>query len=417
MSARSIKSPREVNNYIAEWFGFRVWPTVDTSETAKAFQAKECCPFLTVAANETVPCVKVVARGDLKGMRTGVCTISSTSNGRRQDWLACPFRILDTHFTLLDAVVRRLYAIDEETRVVLRPVIALQSPAVFAEVTEALPYETARVFVFSQQAFGGEITVPQTSGSPELEIDSTVVELLPDGRGGFRLGRYVFFEIQTMDFHGSPLHAVTHLVNVRRSDPEGYHSHLAAHPEWIGEKVEGPNKANVFKRTIYQTILEIQFARDPNCAGFAIAIPEAVWDSWQAHLGLPALELDGDLWRLKEPAEVAIPEGYGEDEASADESSLVEPDRAWIFIFDIDRDSAESPQPLKIVKTVVTTSAALIHYAFEQAPQNAVDAGALARFTSALEDKVRIYWATTGSGTAGAGSEEQGRLPLGWDQG
>jgi hypothetical protein len=369
-----MRPQRERGNYIAEWYGFRVWPRVDDSLTARRFQVERNCPFLTSATSVETKCKK-------QG-RTGVCTVSSNSNGVRQDWLACPFRILDPHFTLLESVVRRLYRVLPSEEVVLRPLVGLATPAVYSQVDTALRTGASRVFIFSQQELGGEVKIPQTQGSPGIEVDVSVVELLPGSGGGFRLGQYLFFELQTMDFHGSPLHATRRFEEARDADRDGFHSAISAHPEWAGERVEGPNKANVFKRTIYQTIFEIQLSRTSDCAGFAIALPEPVWDSWRTHLGLPELQQDGDIWRLRTPFSADGGSGGG----------LVEPDRAWIFVFDIDRESQESPLPLRILRPIVTTSADLMHYTFERAPEQALAAGALPRYRRALEARLRAAW-------------------------
>ena len=55
---------------------------------------------------------------------------------------------------------------------------------------------------------------------------------------------------------------------------------------WLSEKIEGPNIANVFKRTFYQMVLKFKLAGHETCAGTTLALPRAVWDSWQRHLGL-----------------------------------------------------------------------------------------------------------------------------------
>jgi hypothetical protein len=365
-----VNNERSRGNFVAEWHGFRVWPRVDSSPSAREFQVKQTCPFISAATGKESVCVKAG--------QTGFCTASSDSNGRQQDWLACPFRVLDPAFTLLQVVVRRLFKITDGEAVVLRPVSALGTGSVYQEVVGGLRAEHTRVFLFSQNKLGEEISVPGSPGSPQVGVDVSVVELLGVDAAGFHLGRHLFFELQTMDFHGSPVHAIARLREARDADPEGYHATLEVEPWRAGERVEGPNKASVFKRTIYQTILEIQMSRSDECAGFAIALPEAVWESWLAHLGLPQLQRDGDVWRLRAPA--------------AEAADIVEPDRAWVFVFDIDRASPTSPQPLTVVKTIVTTSAALIHHMFEAAPQAALASGALAGYRRALEARVRKHW-------------------------
>ena len=365
-----LPRPTHRENYVAEWYGFRVWPTVDSSPDAKLFQTGRNCPFISAATGVLTQCQK--------RERTGVCTISALSEGGQRDWLACPARILDRQHTLLGTAVRRLFGVGESERLVLRPVNSLSIPAVREEVSAALADGRGRTFVFSQNWLGGEVKIPKRPASPQVAIDSSVVELLPDGRGGFALGRYLMFEIQTADFHGSPKHALRHLSAARDADPDGYHQGIKDHPEWPNESVEGPNIANIFKRTIYQTILEIQLARDPDCVGFAIVLPIPVWESWLRHLGNPALYQDAGFWRLRAP--------------EALEQELVEPDRAWIYVTDIDRDSAESPHTLRVVQSITTTSADLIHHVFERAPEHAASTGALADYKQSLDARIRKFW-------------------------
>ncbi len=48
----------------------------------------------------------------------GVCTISATSNGPRQDWLVCPYRALNDD--LLSGMVRRLYGVPDHVPLLIR---------------------------------------------------------------------------------------------------------------------------------------------------------------------------------------------------------------------------------------------------------------------------------------------------------
>jgi hypothetical protein len=70
----------EPGNYIAEWFGHRVFPVVAVTENSLSDQKAQRCPFLTEVTDEPHACVK-------REKSKGVCTISSTSNSSRQDWL------------------------------------------------------------------------------------------------------------------------------------------------------------------------------------------------------------------------------------------------------------------------------------------------------------------------------------------
>src|SRR5438093_13215762 len=84
-------------NFVSEWYGHRVFPAVSLSQDALRDQQAVRCPFLTEAMGEERSCVKSVNA-------QGVCTISSVSNGPRQDWLVCPIRAIDQ--PLLDNVAR-----------------------------------------------------------------------------------------------------------------------------------------------------------------------------------------------------------------------------------------------------------------------------------------------------------------------
>ncbi len=96
---------------------------------------------------------------------------------------------------------------------------------------------------------------------------------------------------------------------------------------------------------------------------------------------LPPLHQDGDILRLRAP---------NADTEQA--SELIEPDSAWIYVFDIDGSSGRLPRPLRVTKTIATTSAALIHYSFERAPEQALERGAMAAYKRSLEARVRQGW-------------------------
>jgi hypothetical protein len=88
-AARVARPDRAVvRPHIAEWFGHRIFPVVSASDTSIDDQRAGRCPFLTQTLKRSAPCVKAPNS-------RGVCTISATSNGPRQDWLVCPYRALD----------------------------------------------------------------------------------------------------------------------------------------------------------------------------------------------------------------------------------------------------------------------------------------------------------------------------------
>ncbi|WP_319803838.1 PDDEXK family nuclease [Dermacoccus barathri] len=210
--------------------------------------------------------------------------------------------------------------------------------------------------VYFQNKLGGEISLPATPGSPEMSFDATMVTVETDGTR-IELGRYGVFEIQTMDFHGSYAAAVKNLTDAHRLHKESFPEALRDHPEWAGERMEGPNIANVFKRTFYQMMFKFRIGEHESSAGCVFAIPKAVWDSWQRHLGAPALVPNRDgTWRL----------------------AVQEPDKevsAWIYVFDLDESETESPNSLQLWRVIGTNASSLAHYAINVAPDAALAAG------------------------------------------
>jgi hypothetical protein len=306
----------------------------------------------------------------------GVCTISATSNGSRQDWLVCPYRALDDG--LLADMVKRLYSIPALDLVLIRPVVVLGEEEVKTEIRQAFR-DGERVFIYFQDKLGGEIGLSRTSASPELSFDITVVELLADqaelrlpdlDQQGFRLGKYGVIELQTTDTHGSYKHAVTALTSALDLHGDRFHQMLAENPEWAGRRIEGPNISNVFKRTFYQIAFKFQVTRRDTSAGCALALPQPVWDSWQPFLGAPDLHEQADgTFRLL-------------DDHTANPTN-------WIYVFNIDNHPgpASQPAPIRVSLVIGTDAATLSRAAFEVAPARAVRhdegidvvAGAIAR--------------------------------------
>jgi hypothetical protein len=368
-------------NFIAEWFGHRVWPSVSDTENARNDRSRRRCPFLSVATGETMQCIK---RASGWKEPYGVCTISSDSNGLRQDWIACPYRTLDQHFTLLESAVQDAYDIPPQAAILLLPLTVLHKQEQRARIKAATD-RGARVFLFTSQKLGGEIELPETNASPGAAVDMSVIEVTAldiDGKP-IAFGKHLFYEIQTSDFHGSPLHAAALL---RDACPQGvaaenYHEALNANVEICGTGVEGPNKANIFKRTIYQMIFKIELARETECAGFAIVLPIPVWDSWLKHLGQPELiksEAGETNFTLPMPPNAAKTSG--------------ERARATVYVFDTDQESAESPLPLKIVQRVDVSADALSYHAFVRASNEAIQRGVIQSFRNSMIDRVRKGW-------------------------
>jgi hypothetical protein len=266
----------------------------------------------------------------------------------------------------------------------LLPLTVLHHPKQRQKIRRAFRTGT-RVFLFASQKLGGEIDLPETDASPGAAVDMSVIEVTaadPDGKPS-QFGDHLFYEIQTSDFHGSPLHAAALLRDLcpRGSAHKGDHDRLKEQVEVCGTGVEGPNKANIFKRTIYQMIFKIELTRAPQCSGFAIILPVPVWESWLRHLGRPRL-----VQASAAPTTLILREPHEKEETPGERS------RATVYVFDIDRDSPRKPSPLIIVQRVIISAGALSYYAFELASNEAIRRGVVTTFRNSFADRVDKGW-------------------------
>jgi hypothetical protein len=351
---------------------------------ALADQQSQRCPFLSVATLKHVDCIKSTRA-------KGVCTISSSSNGPRQDWLVCPHRALD--FDLMENAARRLFEVAGDLIVVPAP--TLETEDVRERVASMLA-TGGRVIVFLRSKLGGEISLSSTERSPEVSFDMTMVEILQDA-SGLAIGKYAILEIQTMDFHGSYERAVQNLTDARRLHPHDFHEMLRRNEgKWISERIEGPNIANVFKRTFYQIMLKFQIGAHESSAGCVLALPASVWDSWQRHLGGPELisRTDGTLELSKPGGLVAahVP--------------------AWIYVFDVDGSSAQTPNPIVVQKIIATDADSVAHYVVKVAPEIAIAAGGAAGMVaSAIRRRLGEWWPALAGATVTTRRRRQPRPP------
>lgn len=356
------------NNVLAEWFGHRVYPTVAATSHALSDQQARRCPFLSAATESNTVCVKAAKS-------IGVCTISSTSNGPRQDWLVCPYRAMDKD--LIEDAARRMFRVTHNRTVAIRAANTLVRDDVRAELVARLARGGA-VCVYLQDKFGGEISLSATDRSPELSFDVTLVELLP-GDASPTVGRYAILEVQTMDFHGSYRYVVDNLNDALRLHASAFHQQVERNPGWLSNKIEGPNIANVFKRTLYQMLLKFRLAGQGSCAGAALAIPAAVWDSWQRHLAAPTLApaSDGTFRLAYDPSE--------------------QDNQAWIYVFDLDATSATTPNPVVITKVIGTDADAIAHYAFKAAPEAVLaEGGSGSLVLDVIRTRLAAWWPELG---------------------
>lgn len=336
-------------NYVSEWFGQRLYPDVRLDVAAVTGEAASRCPFLSDVLHQSTQCTK-------NENSKGVCTINSSSNGPRQDWLVCPYRVISS--PIVTQACQRIFGLEDAVEPM--PVSILRDPNELARLIETINTR-GMGYVFFQDKLGGEISVIGTQRSPEMAFDVTVVEIRADGEGGFAVTRYGILELQTMDYHGTYKHAVSNLRDGLRLHRETFADALRENlARWAGEGVEGPNIANVFKRTFYQMLLKFQLSGPGSAAaGTVLAIPQSVWDSWQPFLGAPELE----------------------DEAPGIKRLCVAPDataepplNAYICVFDLDAASQEAVSPVVIRHFIRISPERMAHHAFTEVPAHILHA-------------------------------------------
>lgn len=360
------RSVRGQANFVSEWFGHRVYPRVVANADSIEDQRLERCPFLSQATGEQRSCTKAAAS-------RGVCTISSTSNRIRQDWLVCPYRALSSEIVV--GAVRQLFGVSKSVVPFVVPAITLTKEDVRQDLRSRL-CAGQPVFIYFDAKMSGELSIPATDRSPEFAFDVTIVELSIE-QANVHIGRFGILEIQTMDFHGSYRNAVRNLRDGLRLHPDNFPSTLQANQGWLGDGVEGPNIANVFKRTFYQMMFKFQLGQNNRCAGCVLAIPLSVWASWQRHLGSPTLinEPDG-TYSLLAPGELRP-----------------NPVPAWIYVFDPDSAADQTPSPINISMVIATDVRAMSHWALEVAPLAALDnIGGTVGMLSLMARRLKKLW-------------------------
>lgn len=379
-------------NYVSEWFGHRVHPTVVSTAEAIADQTSERCPFLSAATGTDRTCIK-------NQKSRGVCSVSCVSNGPRQDWLVCPYRALRPD--VVNGAIRRLFGLSDGVVPFVTPAINLAKPDVRADVLRRLASGQS-VFAYFDEKTGGELSIPATAQSPEFAFDVTIVEM-KHGDEGPIIDRFGILEIQTTDFHGSYQHAVRNLKDALRLHKETFSATLQANNGvWLSEGVEGPNIANVFKRTFYQMMFKFQLGQHDRCAGCVLAIPQSVWDSWQKHLG----------------GAVATPHGDGTSSLLAPNRTRPEPCPAWIFVFDADSASPVTPSPIAINQVIATDAASFSYWALEVAPAAALsNIDAQAGFLAGLSRRLKVVWpelakTVVASLPSKSGRDSQSEIPI-----
>lgn len=301
------------------------------------------CPFLSRVLHRSTGCVK-------SNNSAGVCSVSSNSNRVRQDWLVCPYRVIDSD--MVSRACQLIFSLPKPVSPI--PVSLLKQQDELARFKTEVR-KKRKGYLFFQDKLGGEISLLGSDQSPELSFDVTIVEVAPEEES-FRVERYGILEIQTMDYHGTYKHAVNNLRDGLRLHRKGFSQALTANLDhWAGEGVEGPNIANVFKRTFYQTLLKFKLAGGTAAAaGTVLALPRAVWDSWQPFLGAPALEPDG------KPGLQRLAGSPKEGRRS----------NAYVCVFDLASNSAAAVSPVRIEHFIRVSPEQLAHQAFTVVPDN-----------------------------------------------
>ncbi|HLK83266.1 MAG TPA: hypothetical protein VKT99_17485 [Xanthobacteraceae bacterium] len=277
----------------------------------------------------------------------GVCTVNSIGSSARKDWLVCPYRVIDSEIVNSSCVT----IFDSKPAAPPIPISILNQDKGIEDLEKSLEMHGV-AFVFFQDKLGGEISISGTASSPEIAFDVSIVEISRTEGGAGKVTRFGFIEIQTMDFHGSYKAAVKNLSDAHRLHKKEFPSALRNNQAWASERMEGPNIANVFKRTFYQTLLKFELSREGAAAGTILALPEAVWESWQPFLGRPTIEkVSNSEFRI-----------VGSDAQSYHGTN------AWIFVFDLDAHAGESISPVRIKSRIRVSATDLVQHAFVAVP-------------------------------------------------
>lgn len=180
-----------------------------------------------------------------------------------------------------------------------------------------------------------------------------------------------------MDFHGSYRYAVQNHRDALRLHASEFPQTLRSNPHWLSKRIEGPNIANVFKRTFYQMMVKFQIGDQKSCAGCVLALPTSVWDSWQRHLGAPDLEPRPDgTFELREP-----------NKTSGSRSP------AWIFVFDVEPRAGVTPDPIVIRKRIATDADSVAYFALKVAPEAAIGQGGSADLLpTRIKQRLAQWW-------------------------
>jgi len=192
------------------------------------------------------------------------------------------------------------------------------------------------------------------------------------------VGKYGILELQTMEFHGSYRAVVKNLNDSLRLFGTEFHNNLETNQRWLWESIEGPNIANVFKRTFYQMMFKFHIGAQIDCAGVVLAIPEPVWASWQHHLGKPNL-IEHD--------------GFSSLMINSGEPDYLNHIPAWIYIYRLEAESDVTPNPIQIIDRIATNADSIAYYALKVAPMEAIsEGGSVSLLPFRIKQRILKIW-------------------------
>ena len=349
------------SNFLSEWYGVRLYPTsagAGSEHALNLFRTQQC-PFLSRALERATTCIK-------NRNSRGVCTITTTKDEKR-DWIVCPYRVLEPH--IIHDVTRKIFS-DVRENVQVFPVVHLEEEERRSEILRIGASET--IYLYFQDKLGGEINLSKSSETPELSFDITILECIVEDEWLVLL-RYGLFEVQTMDFHGSYRHAVKALENAIDLHSCDFEQQLKKNLDWAGRKIEGPNIANVFKRTVYQLILKFELAGRDRCAGVVLGLPQAVWQSWSPHFG--GLKWADNRPKKTEKAATSLP-------------------NSWILVFK-PRKQPDSPHwQIAVSQEFQLSGRDLVQRAFEIVP-SILSTEALPKLSEAIVQRTKKLYSQT----------------------
>lgn len=87
-------------NFIAEWYGVRLYPSAAGASAAVDLLREKRCPFLSDALEAPIACIK-------NPNSSGVCTITTT-RAEVRDWITCPYRVLERG--IIQEVTRKVFS-------------------------------------------------------------------------------------------------------------------------------------------------------------------------------------------------------------------------------------------------------------------------------------------------------------------